>query len=175
MAHKISDHDKKEFRNYIKGVKPLSKTQPVKNPSNKRPRSNQIHIHHHENLDETGLSTSPVSAEDILSFFRPGLQTKVIRRLKQGHFPLEAELDLHGLNSEQAHHVLLSFLTFCQTQHYRCVRIIHGKSHHADYQPILKNKVNLWLREVKSVLGFHSAKPRHGGAGALYVLLKKEK
>ena len=55
----------------------------------------------------------------------------------------------------------------------RCVRIIHGKgSRSEEGQPVLKHKVNYWLRCRDEVLAFTSATGRDGGTGALYVLLR---
>ncbi|RMD71241.1 MAG: DNA mismatch repair protein MutS, partial [Gammaproteobacteria bacterium] len=56
---------------------------------------------------------------------------------------------------------------------YRCVRIVHGKGRRSARQPVLKQKVNGWLRARDEVLAFCSARPHHGGTGALYVLLRR--
>jgi len=56
----------------------------------------------------------------------------------------------------------------------RCVRVVHGKASGASDKPaLLKSRVNSWLRQHPEVLGFASCQPRHGGTGAVYVLLKK--
>jgi DNA-nicking Smr family endonuclease len=55
----------------------------------------------------------------------------------------------------------------------RCVQIVHGKGYNSPgNQPVLKNDINLWLRQHQDVLAFCSTPPKAGGTGALYVLLK---
>jgi DNA-nicking Smr family endonuclease len=54
------------------------------------------------------------------------------------------------------------------------VRIIHGKGKSSEGKlPVLKGKVNSWLRQKGEVLAFCSARPNDGGTGAVYVLLKR--
>ena len=53
------------------------------------------------------------------------------------------------------------------------MRIVHGKGLRSRQgQPVLKVKVNHWLRQREEVLAFCSARPVDGGTGAVYVLLK---
>ena len=115
----------------------------------------------------------PVSPEELLFFNRGGLQEKSQRRLRRGQFPIEAELDLHGFTSAEAYQSLIDFIERCQNQDIRHMRIVHGKGHRTQSEhPILKNKLNNWLREHPQVLAFSSATKSDGGAGALYVLLR---
>jgi DNA-nicking Smr family endonuclease len=54
------------------------------------------------------------------------------------------------------------------------VRIIHGKGNTSlGKMPVLKGRVNSWLRQKNEVLAFCSARPNDGGTGAVYVLLKR--
>ncbi|MGD0958906.1 MAG: Smr/MutS family protein, partial [Methylomonas sp.] len=111
--------------------------------------------------------------EDTLAFVAPGIQKSVLKKLRKGHFGLDAELDLHGLNSSDALKQLLSFLHHCLEDGCRCVLIVHGKGYHSpDNEPVLKNAINLWLRQHKDVQAFCSAPARAGGSGALLVLLR---
>ncbi len=87
---------------------------------------------------------------------------------------MQGEIDLHGLNGAAAKQQLVNFLQASISAGHRCVHIIHGKGYRSqDDHPILKNNINRWLRQHKDVQAFCSAAPRHGGAGAVYVLLKK--
>lgn len=111
--------------------------------------------------------------EDKLSFLAPGLQKNVLKKLRKGYYGLDADIDLHGLSSREARRQLLQFLHHCVEEGFRCVHIIHGKGYRSpDNQPILKNDVNLWLRQHQDVLAFCSTSPKDGGAGAVFVLLK---
>ncbi len=111
--------------------------------------------------------------EDTIAFLAPGLQKNVIKKLRKGSYGLDAEIDLHGLSSRDAQHQLLRFLHHCIEDGCRCVQIIHGKGYNSpNNQPVLKNNINLWLRQHEEVLAFCSAPPKDGGAGALFVLLR---
>jgi len=87
---------------------------------------------------------------------------------------VEAQLDLHGLTAAQARAALATFLRDCRIHGLRCVRIIHGKGRGShNRQPVLKGKVNHWLRQRDEVLAFCTARPVDGGGGAVYTLLKR--
>jgi len=113
-----------------------------------------------------------VGREDSLSFIASGVPQNVLAKLRQGYFGLDAEIDLHGLSSNEAKRQLLDFLHSCVKEGCRCVHIVHGKGYRSqDPFPILKNNINLWLRQHKDVQAFCSASPKDGGTGAVYVLL----
>src|ERR1043166_2006247 len=75
--------------------------------------------HDPEDLAETG---------EHLSYRAEGLQESAFRRLRRGAYRIEAELDLHGMNSERAKVALHDFLVDALDRGLRCVRIIHGKA-----------------------------------------------
>jgi DNA-nicking Smr family endonuclease len=109
--------------------------------------------------------------EDTMAFLSPGLQKSVLKKLRKGHYGVDAELDLHGLTSQYALKRLLEFLQYCRDNGHHCVQIIHGKGYHSVEQPVLKNELNVWLRQHQEVRAFCSTPRRAGGAGAIYVLL----
>jgi DNA-nicking Smr family endonuclease len=124
------------------------------------------------NLNDADIAS--VSHEETLSFTAPGIQHSILTKLRKGFFGIQAEIDLHGLSSQAAKAQLVNFLSSSVSAGYRCVHIIHGKGYRStDNQPVLKNHINLWLRQHKEVRAFCSAPAKHGGAGAVYVLLKK--
>ncbi len=110
---------------------------------------------------------------DVLSFSRAGLQHNVLKKLRQGKYPIEHALDLHGLTVKQARNELLEFLGECFAANGRHAIIVHGKGFRSKDKPVLKPMVNRWLRAVDNILAFHSAQPKDGGSGAVYVLLKR--
>jgi DNA-nicking Smr family endonuclease len=87
-------------------------------------------------------------------------------------YTIEASLDLHGMVVTEARNALSHFLMECHRQGIRQVLIIHGKGRANPY-PILKNKLNHWLRQADNVLAFCSVKASDGSSGALHVLLKR--
>ena len=122
------------------------------------------------------FSTAEITEDcpDILSFSRSGLQHNVLKKLRQGKNPIEHALDLHGLTVEQARRELLEFLGECETAGVRYAIIVHGKGYRSKDKPVIKPMVNRWLRAADNVLAFHSAQPKDGGNGAVYILLKSK-
>jgi DNA-nicking Smr family endonuclease len=172
LKSKLKPEDRALFRKAVRGVKPLTGTKTRVPPSIPIPKQKKITIAEeipsdsfsdHEYLDA-------VDSEDKIFFSQPGTAPQTIRLLKRGAYAIEAVLDLHGKIIDEARIALHEFILECQAQDIRYVLIVHGKGH--GKKPILKNKVNHWLREASSVLAFSSAKPRDGGNGALYVYLK---
>jgi DNA-nicking Smr family endonuclease len=97
------------------------------------------------------------------------------RRLTRERDPLELVLDLHGLDQDRARGVLHRFLHRAQDEGARAVLVITGKGVQGD--GILRRRAPDWLAEpaVRSVVaGVSEAHRRHGGAGALYVALKRK-
>jgi DNA-nicking Smr family endonuclease len=111
---------------------------------------------------------------DELSFVRPGLQRKVLRRLRRGEFSIRDMIDLHGMTVAEARIALAEFLNDCRARGVRGIRIIHGKGLSSpDGKPVIKNQLDGWLRHRDQVMAFCSARPVDGGTGALYVLLRR--
>jgi len=108
-----------------------------------------------------------------------GLNQKTFRKLKAGTFSVEAHLDLHGHTLDQARISFLDFMRETYLKGMRCVLIIPGRGKNSPLgMGILRQGVQSWLTRdpvKRIVLAFCTAQPRHGGAGALYVLLRKHK
>jgi DNA-nicking Smr family endonuclease len=176
--------DARSFRAAVRDVTPLA--QP---PSSKglaapkpRPRRSETAPHAVQNLDATmplvgtvppGETPDAVTGEGALSFQRGGVRVQVMRRLRRGLYPIDDELDLHGLSQTAARNQLADFIARSRGGGCRCVRIIHGKGYRSGARgPVLKTAVNLWLRRHLDVMAFVSARAIDGGAGAVYVLLR---
>lgn len=111
---------------------------------------------------------------ETISYTAPGVQDRVLRQLRRGGFRIDAELDLHGLNRDKARAEVALFFAECRDRDHRCVRIIHGKGHGSpNTGPVLKRQLDGWLRKLRDVLAFCSARPVDGGSGAIYVLLRR--
>lgn len=170
----ISEQEQTEFRDAMRGVKPIKHTKLTQQPAPPAPRVSKVkqpsdEPEHDPFSDYEQLA--PVGSEDILQFSRTGIQHKILRNLRNGKYNVEATLDLHGKTVIEARQVLAQFLLGCKQHGIRHVLIIHGKGSH-NAKPILKNKLNHWLRQTEQVLAFSSATIRDGRSGALYVLLK---
>ena len=164
------------FREATEGVTPIKqdRVEPFRKPLRPRPLLQHRGQRPGSEAELTDfLSEAEIETGEELYFSRPGVQHRLMRDLARGRLEIGETLDLHGLTTSHAREELTGFLEFCHRHRVRCVRIIHGKGYgSADRQPVLKRKVNLWLRQRRDVLGFCSA-PRHdGGTGAVYALLK---
>jgi DNA-nicking Smr family endonuclease len=139
------------------------------------PKSQAINVEEHLS-GMIDFEVDQVGIEDSLSFLSPGLQHNVLKKLRKGQFGLNAEIDLHGLNSNDAKRQLLNFLHDSVEDGSRCVHIVHGKGYRsANNHPVLKNDLNVWLRQHKDVQAFCSAPDKLGGTGAVFVLLQLSK
>ena len=176
MAKKIlSTEDSDLFRKAVGKVKPVKHDTVVLSPAKKpspRPKTKALEqISPLENTIDSPLEM--LSNNDKLGFISPGLQKNVLRKLRKGNYGLDADIDLHGLTIREAKLQLLNFLHQCVENGCRCIHIIHGKGYRSpDNVPVLKNEINLWLRQHKDVQAFCSAPPKDGGTGAVFVLLK---
>jgi DNA-nicking Smr family endonuclease len=128
----------------------------------------------------------PLPRLDVAS--TPGLDARSAERLKRGQLPIEARLDLHGLTQEAARGALDGFIAEAYAAGRRAVLIITGRGLRPrgdDDDPwrhtsggVLRAMTPRWLNEVPNrgrVLAFTEAQPRHGGAGALYVLIRRHR
>jgi len=103
-----------------------------------------------------------------------GFDRRSAQRLKRGQMPIEARLDLHGMTQAEAHRALLGFLRRAHDEGRRAVLVITGKGESG----VLRAGVPRWLAEAPirtMILAVEDAQPRHGGAGAKYVLLRKKR
>ncbi len=108
-----------------------------------------------------------------------GLDTRLVRKLRQGDFSRQAALDLHGMTVEQAQLEVEQFLMKAVRAGLRCVLLIHGRGRNSPGQvSVLKDRLKMWLTRsklAKIILAFSTARPHDGGPGALYVLLRRER
>jgi len=174
----MSDEDnRRTFADATRDVKPLE-------PDDRLPRSKprppakarisraaeistieeSLHGHWHESVDGE------------IEYRRDGVSSRLLKDLKRGRFSVEAELDLHGMTRMQAESELKDFLVECVERGLGCVRIVHGKGMRSGPGgPVLKNTVHALLARTDAVLAYSSASSRHGGSGAVYVLLRARK
>jgi DNA-nicking Smr family endonuclease len=107
-----------------------------------------------------------------------GIDRAHLVRLKRGQVPVEREIELHGLRQDEAGHEVRGDLREAFEMGERCVLIIHGRGSRAEAGPVLKEALLGWLCEPpldRMVMAFASAVPEHGGTGATYVLLRRNR
>ena len=170
--------DDDEFRKAVADVRPLkpvrraaparTPAQPVPVQSLKDERAALI-----ESVEGPLTADEALETGEELIYLRDGLARMVLRRLRRGHWVVQAELDLHGMNRHEAAIGVAEFLLGAAQRGRRCVRIIHGKGYGSkNREPVLKAKLRNWLMPRDEVLAFCQAPPHEGGSGALLVLLK---
>ena len=130
-------------------------------------------------LLDTSIEFDLESTHEYIQGNIRGLDLKIFRKLKAGGFSFEAHLDLHGYHVDPARLALLDFMKEQYEQGKRCVLIIPGRGKNSPLgMGILRQGVLTWLTQdpiKRIVLAFCTAQPKHGGAGAIYVLLRNNK
>ncbi|MCJ2045917.1 Smr/MutS family protein [Methylobacterium sp. J-078] len=111
----------------------------------------------------------------------PGLERRVRLALRRGALQVDARIDLHGMYQAEAHGALIGFLMRARASGHTHVLVVTGKGGPGydeafSERGVLRRSVPHWLRspELRGVvLGFEEAARHHGGAGALYVRLRR--
>jgi len=109
------------------------------------------------------------------------LERRLRQRLSRGKADIDAAIDLHGLTQAEAHSALHHFLARAQADGAKLVLVVTGKGEarsSGDFSGggVLRRAVPLWLKAPEwrgLIIGFEEASRPHGGAGALYVLLRR--
>ena len=169
------------FVSEMSGVTPLKreprerlfKTESV-DVAKRRQAAMQSDARSDNHLSDDGVQ--PLDAWYVLEFKRPGIQNGVYRKLRLGHYDIEARLDLHRFTVAEARTEIWSFFKEARRLGLRTLLITHGKgfgNKEKSGSGVLKGYSNRWLRDLEDVQAFHSAQPRHGGTGSVYVLLRK--
>ena len=107
-----------------------------------------------------------------------GLDRNTMDRLRRGRIRPEARLDLHGMVQDEARAALDGFIAAARGRDRRCVIVITGKGRVSEGGGVLRTQVPRWLNLAPvrgHILGFAEAQPKDGGAGALYVLLRRKR
>ncbi|MGF1509630.1 MAG: Smr/MutS family protein [Myxococcota bacterium] len=106
-----------------------------------------------------------------------GLDRRILQKLRRGEFAFRSHLDLHGMTRQDAREAVERFLWQKREEKHRAVLIVHGRGLNSkDNIPVLKEALLGWLqrgRISRCVLAFATARPHDGGAGAMYVLLRR--
>lgn len=116
-------------------------------------------------------------SDEYIEGVGPGIDRRLLRQLRSGDFALQGHVDLHGMTRDEAKQRVIKFVDESRRAGRRCVLIVHGRGLHSkDQIPVLKEAVRTWLERgpvARAVLAFATARPHDGGAGAVYVLLRR--
>jgi DNA-nicking Smr family endonuclease len=178
------DEELSAFEKAMAGVMPLDQKgrQVNRQPARRRPGSTDPDKQVRETLRRIVRGEVEFDLEATREYMQGtvrGLDGRVFEKLRTGRFSIEAHLDLHGMNLDQAKPALMEFLRRNYLEGKRCVLVIPGRGRNSPMgMGILRQEVRTWLTHEplkRVVLAFCTALPRHGGAGALYVLLRRFK
>lgn len=115
--------------------------------------------------------------DEYMEGVAPDVDRRLAQRLHCGDFAVQGHLDLHGYTVDEARHAVEQFLAAAYASGRRCVRLVHGRGRNSpDQRPVLKEQVRFWLshgRLSRLLLAFATAPVSDGGAGAVYVLLRR--
>jgi DNA-nicking Smr family endonuclease len=178
----MSDDETILFQQEMAGVEPLQtpvkvSLKPPEDSADSKLRRREAAVA--DNSDSNPLvadGIEPLDSWFVLDYKRPGVQNGVFRKLKQGRYEADARLNLHRVNVEEARTELFEFIRQAESYGLRSVIIVHGKGHNSrdrQQSSIIKGCIAHWLPQLEVVQAFHSARPQHGGTGAVYVLLRK--
>lgn len=176
-ALRLADQERRVFELTVGAVTPLRRVdrvlhereQPAPEPRQREADERAVLLQ--ALSDEIDVDTL-LDTDETLSFRREGIAVEVVRKLRRGHWALQAQLDLHGLRRDAAREALGHFIHDSARRGLRCVRVVHGKGHGSPgREPVLKGRVRRWLVQKNEVLAFVQARASDGGAGALMVLL----
>lgn len=173
----MSDEDL--FAQEMSGVKPLRQTRAKLHkkvdatPGQVIRRS--LAVSARSDLDPLASANVPeLKSNDLLEYRSDGVQHGVYKKLRMGQYEIDARLDLHRMTVDAARREVFQFLRECFYYELRTVIILHGKGdRNPDKVATIKSHLAVWLPQIEEVMAFHSAQKRHGGTGAVYVMLKK--
>jgi DNA-nicking Smr family endonuclease len=171
------DNDNNLFREAVSGARPL-KVEPQHVPK-LHPKPIAKHFMRDEkqalrdSLSDDYTPAHELESGEELLYLREGQSPNILSKLRRGFWVVQAQIDLHGLITDEARLYVADFLNSCKKRNIRCVRIVHGKGLGSrNREPVLKHKLRSWLMQRDEVIAYAQAKPEDGGSGAVIVLLR---
>lgn len=165
------------FREAVGPVRRIRTERAETRPNRARPSPRMRRADEARVLDELAVATPGADALETgeeLQWLRPGLQNRVLVRLRRGHWRIQDEIDLHQMNVDAATRSIRIFLDESLAAGFSCVKIIHGKGlRSGPAGPRLRAATGRVLSRHPRVLAFTGARPGDGGSGATYVLLRQ--
>ena len=179
QAENIPDEDASFFA-AVRDVKPLAgKGREVAAETPPLPQPVQAPANPLQEFMEGKLEFALAFTDEYVEGHVVGLDLLTVGKLQAGQFSPESHLDLHGMNAQQAFEALVGFFRAAYFKGQRTVLVVPGRGRNSPHGvPILREKVQEWFTQdpfKRVILAFCTARPADGGAGALYVLLRKFK
>ena len=173
---KDSDNDPDLFRESVGAVRRVKSDRVNTRPPAPSPIPAQRERDESRVMDDLAhgpIDFSEVETGEEISYLRPGLQKRVLARLRRGHWHVQDQIDLHQMTLEVAGNEIRSFVEHAVGERMSCIKIIHGKGlRSGPAGPQIKRLTARLLSRHDRVAAFTSAPPHDGGTGAVYVLLR---
>ncbi len=172
-------HDHTLWEAVKKTIKPLRK--PAKPPAENASEETAIATKPQKPKSPARGSALPERAQAPALPPLSAIDRRARQKIARGRLEIGARIDLHGMKQNEAKERLLAFLHRAQAREQSLVLVITGKGTFAPEgaeRGVLRRAVPLWLAlpEFRPlVIGFEEAGPAHGGAGALYVRVRKNR
>lgn len=180
MKRRLSPEERALWRKVVEGVAPLARKTPPGLPEEPQTRAGK----------KPDASPGPAAPRKIVKASRSAATSidpftagdpRLDLKARRGRIRVEATLDLHGMTQGAAKDALYGFLASARSRGLRCVLVVTGKGARysgsdAPGRGVLRARTREWLREEafrRHVSRAGEAHPRHGGAGAFYVFLKR--
>ena len=182
----MSDDDEELWKLVTKDVQAYGKTKAITEDKKKHQKKRSDKKVFDNALNTNDKFVFPMADARQVLQQNSGIDRRTAERLRKGQIPIDARLDLHGLNQVEAAAAVTNFILNAATRGLRCVLIITGKGMGPDGrrdplergQGVLRQKLPEWLfdqRISRHILKTVSAQPQHGGSGASYVLLRRNR
>ena len=172
----LTPEERKLWGSVARQVRPLTRAVMVQRPA-EAADTHTAPSSHDANASAAVPAHDPHSRSYPLPPPLAPIDRKARQKLARGHNAIDARIDLHGRTQAQAHRALRKFLLDAQAAGHRYVLVITGKGRDQE-QGILRRQVPLWLEapDLRDlVVGFDTAHMGHGGAGALYVRVRRKR
>ena len=172
------------FLNYIEGTTPIKKSNKVKRKINFENKVKKKPLQIKD--DKKNPDNQNTQENKNKNKAHMGLE-KASNKLKKGNIKIDKKIDFHGLSLVDAKKLLISTINHCFQDNKRCILFITGKGSslkekETDQTRLFFGKIRGsfldWtkLDDVKNkILQVHKSAPKHGGDGAFYVYLRKNK
>ncbi|HBZ70973.1 MAG TPA: DNA mismatch repair protein MutS [Deltaproteobacteria bacterium] len=160
----------------LSGVKPLRRGAVLARPSSRTATKPAPRVREESPPEQHPFQI--VTSGERVEGVAVGVDRAWLRRLRAGDVRVESRVDLHGLNARSAHVAVRRALERAHADGRRCVLVVHGRGLHSPEGPVLRAFLLRWLTESRVapiVMAFASARPRDGGDGATYVLLRRSR
>ena len=167
-----------DFAKAMRDVQPLDgRGRDIAPPPETPPNTTAQHSFEYSDILKGNFEFALHYTDEYVEGHVVGLDLITLGKLQAGQFSPEAHLDLHGLNALQAYQRLVGFLRNAYMRNQRTVLLVTGRGLNSpNGMPVLRDKMQTWLTQEpfrRVVLAFCTAQTADGGAGALYVLLRK--